>query len=240
MTILEANATVRELGLGLRRPPEIHRDYSPDHCAPHQILRAVTQDEVELWDQAERLVYKIYREMGFCEPSPRNWVEDFEQYRDGSTFYVVIDDDRVVGAIRTMVGPIGELPIGKFPLHTIDPSMVVCEFGSLAVEQEFRGLGITNALHRCAGQHTFRCGAEAFALAVEPWFLEVYRDLYGIPMVLISDPVHYMGSETLAGVVFLDHMISVFIKERPNVLKWLTDGLDPELWMPDTIDLRGL
>ncbi|MCB1258644.1 MAG: hypothetical protein KDB26_16145, partial [Microthrixaceae bacterium] len=96
------------------------------------------------------------------------------------------------------------------------------------------------AVHRCAVQHTFLSEADAFAMAVEPWFLDVYRDLYGLPMIMISEPQEYMGSVTLAGLVFLDQMISSFIKERPNVFKWITEGLDSEIWMPDTIDLTAV
>lgn len=240
MAIIEGNPTARDLGLELRRPPEIHRDYTPDHCLPHQQVMTLLESDEELWDQAERLVYRNYREMGYCEPSKREWVEEFEDYRHGSAFHVVVDNGLVVGAMRTVVGPINDIPLGRMPIHTVPRSMVTCEFGSLAVEKQFRGLGITNAVHRQAAHFTYLSEAESFAMAVEPWFLDVYRDLYGIPMVMISDPVYYMGSETVAGLVFLDQMISVFIRERPNVLKWITEGLDDEIWMPETLDLTGL
>lgn len=237
VAIIEGNPTARDLGLEIRRPPEIHRHYTPDHCLPHQTVMTIFEEDEDLWDQAERLVYRTYREVGFCEPSAREWVEEFNDYRAGTAFHIVVDAGRVVGAMRTIVGPIDELPLGRMPITTVPRSLVTCEFGSLAVEREFRGLGITNAVHRQAAHFTFLSEADSFAMAVEPWFLDVYRDLYGIPMVMISEPVHYMGSETIAGIVFLDQMISVFIRERPNVLRWITEGLDPEIWMPDTIDL---
>ncbi|MCB1258411.1 MAG: hypothetical protein KDB26_14970, partial [Microthrixaceae bacterium] len=90
MAIIEGNPTARDLGLELRRPPEIHRDYTPDHCLPHQQVMAITEDDAELWDKAERLVYRNYRDVGFCAESSRGWVEEFEEYRHGSTFYVVV------------------------------------------------------------------------------------------------------------------------------------------------------
>lgn len=237
MTIIEDTTAVRGLGLDLQRPPEAHRFFTPDSCPTDQIVRAITEADTELWDEAERLVYDVYREVGFCGPSKRQWVEEFDEYRAGSTFHVTLDGGRVVGAIRTMVGPIDRLPMGKLAIHTVPRSMVVCEFGSFAVREEYRGLGITNALHRAAVHHTFHSEADAFAMAVESFFVDVYRDLYGLPMINIADPVQYMGSETVARLVFLDQMINTLMRDRPNVLKWAVEGLEPETWVPGTIDL---
>lgn len=237
MTIIDNSSDLSAIGTPAERPPEIHRHYVPDECAPHQTVVTVTEADAELWDEAERLVYRVYRNMGFCDPSPREWVEEFEEYRAGSAFHLVLDEGRVVGAIRTIVGKVDDLPIGRLPVVTESRSLQVCEFGSLAVEESYRGLGVTNAIHRQAVHHSFHQGVPAFALAVEPWFVDVYRDLYGIPIQLISEPVHYMGSDTLVGIVFLDKMVNVLIRERPNIFRWFAEGLDPKLWLPAAIDL---
>lgn len=237
VTIIEHGTDLEGLGQPAR-PPVAHRHYVPEECAPDQTVMTVTEADVDLWNQAEQLVYRVYRNIGFCDESERAWVEEFEPYRHGSAFHVVIDEDRVVGAIRTIVGPIEGLPIGQLPIEGVSDSLTVCEFGSLAVEEDYRGLGVTNAIHRQAVHHSFRQGVPAFALAVEPWFVDVYRDLYGIPIRLISEPVHYMGSETLVGIVFLDQMVNTLIRERPNIFKWFAEGLEPRLWLPATIDLR--
>lgn len=237
MTIIEHSPEIEDVERASDMPDVSPRDHVPDGCKPGQTVMTVTESDTDLWGQAERLVYRVYRSVGFCEHSDRGWVEEFEPYRAGSAFHVVVENGRVIGAIRTIIGPISDLPVGQLPIHSVSPSLVVCEVGSLAVEQEFRGLGVTNAVHRQGVQYGFLHGTPAFALAVEPWFIDAYRDLYGLPIQLISEPSHYMGSDTIGGLVYFDELVNVLLRERPKTLNWIFEGIKPELWLPETIDL---
>ena len=59
--------------------------------------------EGPLFIAAERFLYEIYRESGFCQESPRRMVEELDQWRAGSHFHLVHDEAKsVLGSVRTI------------------------------------------------------------------------------------------------------------------------------------------
>lgn len=206
------------------------RWFRPETCDASMALVHVTEDDPAMWDRAERFVYDVYRETGFCEVSQRHWVEETEPFRHGSHFHVVVEGDDLVGAIRTMRAPFGALPIGQFALDEGLPSGDLMELGSLAVSRSLRGLGVANELHRAGVQEAIRAGVPAFCMLVEPWSIDFFRQVYGLPLQVVGAPKHYMGSATVPAVASIDEMLRVFVTERPGMFRWITEGLEAELW----------
>lgn len=211
------------------------RDFRPESCDAGLEL-VITRDESSaIWDAAERFVYSEYRVTNFCEASPREWVEEAEPYRHGSTFHVMLDGERVVGAIRTMFGDYGQLPIGSFG-HDIDvPEGRLAEVGSLAVSRDLRGLGVANELHRSAVQQAIEARVPAFCMLVEPWSIDFFRDVYGLPLVQSAPAREYMGSLTVPAIANIPNMMLTFARERPGMYRWLAEGLHPSVWNDGTI-----
>ena len=204
--------------------------FRPEPCDPALGLALVTEGDRAAWDDAERFVYDVFRVSGFCEESPRGWVEEIAPYRAGSTLHVIRDGVRPVGVARTMPGTYDQLPIGKFPAERPVTSGPLVEIGSLAVRATLRGLGVANELHRSAVRWALVNGAEGFCMLVEPWAIDFYRDVYGVPLRESAAPRHYMGSLTVPAVAMLDEMVDQLVRTRPGVYRWFTEGLPPEVW----------
>jgi hypothetical protein len=206
------------------------RDFRPERCDPSMTLHVLTDQESVLWDRAERFVYDVYRVSAFCEESPRHWVEEAEPYRAGSRFHVLLDADDIVGVIRTFVGTYQQLPIGQFPPEIPVPRVPVVEIGSLAVKASLRGLGVANELHRSAVQDAIRLGAPAFCMLVEPWAIDFFRDVYGVPLVQTAPAEDYMGSLTVPAIADIPATLRRLVTEYPGLYEWLIEGLEAQLW----------
>ncbi len=182
----------------------------------------------DLGDRAEQFVYDTYRVSGFCEPSPRHWVEETEPWRDGSVLHVVADGDEVLGVIRTMVGEFGELPASQFPPNMdLRPGRMV-EGGSLAVKADHRGLGIANELHRimfCTGLSE---RAEGWCMLIDGWMADFMRDFYVFPTHVFSDRRQFMGGFIEPIVVWVDELLEQMVARRPKLYQHAISSLSAE------------
>jgi hypothetical protein len=206
------------------------QDYRPESCDPALQLHVVTDMNSELWDRAEQFVYEVYRVSEFCGESPRRWVEESEPYRPGSRLHVLLDADDIVGVIRTFVGTYEQLPIGQFRPEVPVPDGTLIEIGSLAVKSSLRGLGVANELHRSAVQDAIRHGVPAFCMLVEPWAIDFFRDVYGVPLVQTAPAEKYMGSLTVPAIADIAATLQRLVTEFQALYEWLTEGLEAELW----------
>lgn len=194
------------------------------------VLHVVTDPTSALWDRGEQFVYDVFRVSEFCAESPRRWVEESEPYRPGSRLHVLMDSDDIVGVIRTFVGTYAQLPIGQFTPEIPVPEGRLVEIGSLAVKSSLRGLGVANALHRSAVQDAIRLGVPAFCMLVEPWAIDFFRTVYGLPLVQTAPAADYMGSLTVPAMANIAEMLHRLVTEFPGLYEWLSEDLEPELW----------
>lgn len=204
--------------------------FRPEPCDPALSLRLVDELDLERWDEAERFIYDVFRVSEFCDESPRGWVEEIDRYRHGSTLHVISDHHRPVGAVRTIPGRYDELPIGKFAAQAPVTDGPLVEIGSLAVRATLRGLGVANELHRSAVRFALLTGAEGFCMLVEPWAIDFYRDVYGVPLRQTAEARHYMGSLTVPAVAMLDEMVDNLVRTRRGVYRWFTEDLPVEVF----------
>ena len=221
-------AQIESLGAGRSAAAAPVRDLQPDACETPITLEVVTEADPAAWDEAERFVYSVFRDAGFCQPSARSWVEETDDFRADSTLHVARAGTEIVGCVRTMLGSYTELPIGQFPHSVGVPDGLLCEFGSLAVHTGVRGLGVVNELHRAAVQWAVRQRAVGFCMLVEPWSVEFFRDAYGVPLVQTSGARDYMGSLTVAAVVTFRALFDNLLDSRPGMYRWATETLTPD------------
>lgn len=203
----------------------------------YSVIHVSDQASAE-WDEVERFVYNQFRSVGFCQDSPRQWVEETSPYRPMSDFIAITFEERIVGAIRTIQAPYDKLPIGQFGRRITVPSGELIEFGSLAVEPGHRGLGIVNELHRKAVQSTVIRGLPAFCMLVEPWSIDFYRETYGLPLVQSSPAKEYMGSLTIPAVCRIDEMFENLIRHWPQLFDWTVEDLPASAWSRGDIPIR--
>ncbi|MFM7064125.1 MAG: GNAT family N-acetyltransferase [Actinomycetes bacterium] len=204
--------------------------FRPEPCDPALSLRLVDELDLERWDEAERFIYDVFRVSEFCEESSRGWVEEIDRYRHGSTLHVISDPARPVGVVRTIPGTYDQLPIGAFPATVPLTAGPLVEIGSLAVRATLRGLGVANELHRSAVRCALLTGAEGFCMLVEPWAIDFYRDVDGVPRRQPAEARHYMGSLTVPAVAMLDEMVDNLVRTRRGVYQWFTEGLPVEVF----------
>lgn len=233
-------ATIETLSTSVRTPgttPVVIADdadaaasFRPERCDAGLVRSLVDQSDSIMWDQAERFIYDVFRVSGFCGESSRGWVEEIDPYRQPSSLHVISDANRPVGVVRTIPGAYHQLPIGSFePTSEVTSGMLV-EIGSLAVRASLRGLGVANELHRSAVQWALLNGAEGFCMLVEPWAIDFYRDVYGVPLRQCAEARHYMGSLTVPAIAMLDEMLDQLVRTRPGVFEWFTEDLPPSVW----------
>ena len=184
-----------------------------------------------LWDEAEHFVYSVFRTSGFCKESSRQWVEETEPWREGSTLHVVTEDDgRVMGVCRTILGDYDALPVSQFrPQIPIRPG-VLCEIGSLAVRPSQRGLGVANELHRVAFQSGISSGAGGFCFLIDSWMFEFFATHYGLPVRQLAPARHFMGGEVVPTAMWMPEMLEQIAVIRPRVYQWSMEGFSPQLW----------
>jgi ribosomal protein S18 acetylase RimI-like enzyme len=234
-SVSRVEGTVAQIeSVGSDQAPGLVREFEPETCEQPLTYERVTEADTAAWDEAERFVYSVYVEVGFAEVSPRQWVEEIERFRHGSTLTVARDPQTpsrdIVGSVRTIFGPYADLPIGQFRTSSPPPTGVFCEISSLAVRRDVRGLGVVNDLHRAAVHHAMESSAEGFCVLVEPWSMDFFRNVYGVPLVQAAPARHYMGSLTVPAFVTFESMLQHFLEERPGMYRWVTRGLAPDVF----------
>ena len=203
-------------GSPLLRPPSGR----PADLLPHHHL--VTVDGGDRWMRIEAFVYDLYRQLGYCEESPRARVEELARWNDRSRFHAVIDDDEeVIGVVRNIFGPYAELPVGQFTRTDDRHRDPVCEMSSLTVRTDMRSTGVIEHLYRASWHDALRSGAHALVALVDMWLYEVIRHSYRLPFRIIGPPEHYMGSDPRpVGMTLEGPEMQLTADENPGLWAW--------------------
>ncbi len=192
------------------------------------IQRVVEGDE--LWDPAERFVYRVFRTAGFCGHSPREWVEETEPWRPGSTLHVVTDEnDVIVGVVRSILAPFDGLPASQFTPEIEVREGLLCEIGSLAVQAAQRGLGVANELHKAAFQDGIIADVNGFCFLIDSWMFDFFRDVYGLPVQALAPPRRYMGGDVVPTAMWQPEMLEQVARIRPRFYARFVEDIDPVL-----------
>jgi hypothetical protein len=193
----------------------------PEGCTLHRV-----SPTDPLGVAAERFVYGVYRDAGFCAESPRAHVEETEPWRAGSVLHVVCDGDgAVVGTARTVIGEFSELPAAEFADVELG-SVTVCEVGSIAVEMSLRGAGVAAELHAAVFAEGVRAGLHGWCFVVEQWMIDVLVDRYRFAPRLLGSPTYYMGGDIVSVYIDAAQLRSEFPRERPSAYRRAVASLD--------------
>ncbi len=164
----------------------------PAELLPGHRLEMVTGGD--RWLQLEAFVYDIYRQIGYCDESPRHRVEELARWDERSRFHAVFDEaDEAVGVVRTIFGAYDELPVGKFARTDFRDRDPVCELSSLTVRTDVRSTGVIEHLYRAGWLDALRAGSEAVVALIDEWLLDVFVDTYHLPFRVIGISEEYMG-----------------------------------------------
>ncbi len=220
------------------RPPSGRpADLQPGH-------RVVTITGGDLWMKAEAFVYDVYREVGYCEESPRHRVEELARWETRSRLHAVLDDDdEVIGVVRTIFGPYGELPVGQFERHDLGDEDPVCELSSLTVRTDVRSTGVIEHLYRTGWLDAFRSDATCVVALIDEWLLEVFQDSYRLPFRTIGVAKEYMGSTPVPVAMSLDgDSYRLTAEQNPDFWAWTLEAVsqvEAEAWglpLLDTVE----
>ncbi|WP_255626086.1 GNAT family N-acetyltransferase [Dermatobacter hominis] len=203
------------------------RLWVPDPLDPSLTTYHTTPD-TEIGDRAERFVYDTYREHGYCEESPRGWVEEVEPWRSRGTLHVICDGDEVLGVLRTIVGRFEDLPVSQFEQTEALRDGLLLDGGSLAVKSDYRGVGLATELYRNWLEVGIRAGVEGFCMLMDDGYVDVMHTLYALPTHAFAARREYMGGDIEPLVVYIDEMLEQMARVRPNLYKYAISGFTPE------------
>ncbi len=205
------------------------REFEPELLDPSLQVHTVDAGDA-MWATAENFVYRIFRTSGFCEESPREYVEESEPWRSSSRLHVISEDREPVGVIRTILGRYEDLPVSQFEPEIDVPGGRLCEIGSLAVRPSQRGLGVVNELHRRAFWEGIHSGIDGFCFLIDAWMFDFFRSHYGLPVRALARPRRFMGGDVVPTAMWMPEMLHVLYRTRPNVYRWSVEGLEPRLF----------
>lgn len=215
--------------------PPAHRVPSgrPAALLPDHHLELVTGGD--RWVQLEAFVYDIYRQVGYCEESPRRRVEELARWDDRSRFHAVFDgDDEPVGVVRTILGPYDELPVGKFTRTDFRDPDPVCELSSLTVRTDVRSTGVIEHLYRAGWLDALQRGASAVVALIDQWLLDVFVETYHLPFTVIGVAREYMGGVPVpAGLPLGGQHYRPMAASNPDFWAWTLEAMtadEAEAW----------
>jgi hypothetical protein len=211
-------------------PDDPMRGFEPDRLDAALSAHDVRPGD-PLWDAAERFVYRIFRVSGFCEESPREYVEETEPWRADSQLHVITEGQEIVGVARTILGTFEELPVRQFDTDVPIPSGTLCEIGSLAVRPTLRGLGVANELHRRSFLRGLHEGIEGICCLIDDWMFDFFRSHYGLPVRALGPARSFMGGEVVPTGMWVPEMLHVLYRTRPNVYRWTVEDLHPDVFV---------
>ncbi len=199
----------------------------PADLLPRHRLETVTGGD--RWVQLEAFVYDIYRQVGYCDESPRRRVEELARWTDASRFHAVFDDeDQVIGVVRTIFGRYADLPVGRFTRTDFRDPDPVCELSSLTVRNDVRSTGVTEHLYRAGWLDAFRHGSTAVVALVDAWLLEVFVDAYHLPFSVIGLGREDMGGAPIpAGLPLAGHHYAAMASTNPDFWRWTLEAVEP-------------
>ncbi|HEU5150260.1 MAG TPA: hypothetical protein VFU19_07170 [Iamia sp.] len=206
------------------RGPSGRPDPLPPGC------RMVTITGGDLWMEAEAFVYDSYREVGFCEPSPRRRVEELARWHDASTFHAVLaEDDSIIGTIRTITGDYDDLPIGKFTRTDFRHPNPVSELSSLTVRSDVRSTGVIERLYRAGWIAGCRAGTSATVALIDDWLLDVFHQTYRLFFKVVGEAQPHMGGEPIpVALTHGDETYLPLLQQNPGFWAWLLEAVRPE------------
>lgn len=211
-------------------PVVVRRTGRPGRLDDGLVLEAVSDGPLFL--AAERFLYEVYRDSEFCAESPRQMVEELDEWRVGSRFHLVHDEDlHVLGSVRTIFGRIDELPIGAFDLDLSDRvgQGLCCELSSLAVAPSSRSSGIIEHIYRAGWLAAWRAGALDLVALVDDWLLEVFTDVYGLPFRPIGRSHFHMGGDVIPVAMALQGpAYENLARTRPAFWEWTLEACSDE------------
>jgi len=178
---------------------------------------ATTQEEREA---IYRFRYEVYvEELKRDYPDAdhkRRWLRDQEDAQDYTVNFYVGTLDRIVGAVRLLIWPPGEIPENYYRLFSMDvfpgiEDLVASEMGRLMIRSTLRGKAVFPSLINTMYEHLVARDSQLCFLYCVPGLVKHYRrsigarpyggrlipagSSVGIPMVLIvSDCDHFAES----------------------------------------------
>lgn len=203
------------------RPPSGRpADLQPGH-------RLVTITGGDLWTQAEAFVYDIYRQVGYCDESPHNRVEELARWETRSRLHAVMDDQgEVIGVVRTIFGPYDELPVGQFERTDSSHPDPVCELSSLTVRTDVRSTGVIEHLYLAGWLDAFRSESTTLVALIDDWLLGLFQDTYRLPFTVIGKGKEYMGTTPVPVAMPLRGPgYRITADENPGFWAWALESL---------------
>lgn len=195
----------------------------PAELPPGWVLREATSAE---FDRAERLEYEVFVAIGYCEPSSTGRAEEFDPWREQSTFRIVVSPEgELAGVVRILFGRYEELPIGAFPKWDTYPPDPVLEYASLAVPDTVRGSGVAEALYRGVWQEAIRRGAGGIAGIGAPWLLRILNDTFDLGFEQLGEGRFYMGSDCIPVGISLADLLER-LGNQPSFRAWALSEID--------------
>lgn len=230
----DVHAEDEAIGTDLAHAEEVIdlRDARPPSGRPAELMpghRVVTITGGDLWTQAEAFVYDIYRQVGYCEESPRKRVEELARWEDRSRLHAVMDDDdEVIGVVRTIFGPYDTLPVGQFERTDHTQPDPVCELSSLTVRTDVRSTGVIEHLYRAGWLDAFRSESTTLVALIDDWLLDVFQGTYRLPFGVIGIGKEYMGSTPVPVAMPLDGgSYQLTADENPDFWAWTLEAIEP-------------
>lgn len=198
-------------------------DLSPDHSL-------ITISGGALWAKAEAFVYEMYVKVGYTEPSQLHRVEQLTKYADRSRFHAVIDGDgTIIGTIRTIFGPYGELPVHQFDRTDDSDPDPVCEFSSLVVDHTVRSTGVIEHLYRAAWLDARRSNSRTVVALIDEWLMDCFLDTYRMPFRPVGIGREYMGGVPVPVAMPLrGEAYEGLAKENPDFWLWILEAVTPD------------
>lgn len=220
-----------EVVIDLREPdPRRPASGRPADLQPGHRVITIRRDDPEMWHRAEAFVYGIYREIGYCDESPHDRVEELAVWDHLSEFHAVVDDDGVViGVVRTICGRFEDLPVAQFDRTDFDDADPVCELSSLTVRTDVRSTGVIEQLYRAGWLASWRAGSTAVVALIDDWLFEVFRDTYRLPFRQIGVGRDYMGSHPLpVAMPLAGSAYEVTATQNPDFWAWTLEAVEAD------------
>jgi N-acyl-L-homoserine lactone synthetase len=194
----------------------------------------------ELALQAVELEYQVFTDADFFPKTASGRIEDYDPYTSRSLFHVVTNaDQRVVGMVRSLIGPYGSLPIGRYADSPwancpVDP---VCEYASLAVAPGERGDGVAEELYRSVFALAWNSRASGLVALVDRWFHELLNSYYGCSFELIGPEVEFSYGTVIPIGVSWTSLELHMSRHAPEFWQWLKMAIED---FDVTLDMRDL
>jgi len=190
--------------------------------------------------QALRLEHDVFVAEDFFPSSASGRIEDYDPFTARSLFHVVTGTDgKVVGMVRSLIGPFGSLPIGDYVSERWDnsPHDPVCEYASLAIHPDERGAGIAEELYRSVFALAWNSGVDGLVALVDPWLRDLLNDFYGCDFEDIGPPVAFSYGEVIPIGMTLSALAVAMPVKAPVFWAWLNTALTS---FEVTVEIRDL